>query len=343
MRRCRAADVADVLAFLHTFWKPGHIFTVQRSLFDWQYASRDHPGEYSMAIARRNADDALLGLLGYLPTRHFDPSLAADTTVWLALWKVRDDIAPAGLGLQLVKYVADTEPHTSIGVIGFNPAVRPLYQALGFSVGELQHYVLRNPDMNHVRLATFQHRPLGMIVDRGITAVPADVEHFSELVAGLDLADRDAQAPRKTPAYFLARYLQHPIYRYLCFVVRRAGRPIGLLAMRMATHLGRHALRVVDYIGPADAVDGLGLPVLRQVQALGAEYADVYNWGIEPELFEQAGFSRVDPDGPDVVPDHFEPFEPRNVRILFALKTRQPAVLFKGDSDQDRPNQLGMS
>jgi len=39
------------------------------------------------------------------------------------------------------------------------------------------------------------------------------------------------------------------------------------------------------------------------------------------------------------VPDHFEPFERRNAPIRFALKTDRPAVLFKGDGDQDRPNQ----
>ena len=41
----------------------------------------------------------------------------------------------------------------------------------------------------------------------------------------------------------------------------------------------------------------------------------------------------------DIVPNHFEPFERRNATVRFALKSERPAVLFKGDGDQDRPNQ----
>jgi hypothetical protein len=96
---------------------------------------------------------------------------------------------------------------------------------------------------------------------------------------------------------------------------------------------------VVDFLGPNELVRGLGAIVLAQVRRHGAEYADVHNWGIDAELFDAAGFLRVDPAGGDVVPNHFEPFERRNAPIRFALKSARPAVLFKGDGDQDRPNQ----
>src|SRR5712692_5599584 len=102
IRRCQTADVPDVLAFLDAYWKPGHIFAVERSLFDWQYSRRDQPGEYSIAIARRDADQELLGMLGYIPTRHCDPALSTNNSIWLALWKVRTDVATGGLGLRLL-------------------------------------------------------------------------------------------------------------------------------------------------------------------------------------------------------------------------------------------------
>jgi hypothetical protein len=114
---------------------------------------------------------------------------------------------------------------------------------------------------------------------------------------------------------------------------------VGLLAARVASHGRRQALRVVDFIGADDCVPALGAPILALVRRLGAEYADVHNWGIDPALFEAAGFSRVDPSGPTIVPNHFEPFERRNAPIRFALRSTRPAVLFKGDGDQDRPNE----
>ena len=343
IRRCQTADVPDVLAFLEAHWKPGHIFTRDRELFDWQYARRDRPGEYSIALARRNGDDELVGMLGYLPTRRFDPALANNNAIWLALWKVREDIAAGPIGLQLLNDVTAGEPHASIGVIGFQPAAAAIYSALKFQVGELRHYVLPNPDVSAFELASFERRPNRTVPDTNLTAVAVDDTTFSATVAGLDLGSRNQQLPFKTPAFFRSRYLQHPRYRYETFALRRGDRPIGLLATRVAAHGERRALRVVDYIGADDLVPALGRLILDQVRRHGAEYADILNWGIDSAWFEAAGFSPIDPSGPDIVPNHFEPFERRNAPVRFALKADRPAVLFKGDGDQDRPNQRSVS
>jgi len=282
-------------------------------------------------------------MLGYLPTRRFDPALADHNAIWLALWKVRDDIAAGPIGLQLLNDVTAGEPHASIGVIGFQPAAAAIYSALKFQVGELRHYVLPNPDVSAFELASFERRPNRRVPDTNLTAVAVDDTTFSATVAGLDLGSRNQQLPFKTPAFFRSRYLQHPRYRYETFALRRGDRPIGLLATRVAAHGERRALRVVDYIGADDLVPALGRLILDQVRRHGAEYADILNWGIDSAWFEAAGFSPIDPSGPDIVPNHFEPFERRNAPVRFALKADRPAVLFKGDGDQDRPNQRSVS
>jgi hypothetical protein len=317
IRRCQASDVPDVLTFLDRHWKPRHVFTADRELFDWQYARPDRPG--------------------YLPTRRFDPALAGNNALWLALWKVRDDVA-GPVGLQLLTDVANGEPHTSIGVIGFQPPAAAIYKALKFDVGELRHYVLVNPDVSTFELAVFATPQKRSVPDSELNAVPVDASSFST-TERLDLGTRSALAPQKTAEYFRRRFLLHPRYRYDSFVIQRKGHAIGLLATRVATHGGRRALRVVDYIGPSDAVPGLGRIILDEVRRVDAEYADVLNWGIDPALFSAGGFACIDPRGPDIVPNHFEPFERRNATVRFALKSDRPAVLFKGDGDQDRPNQ----
>ena len=40
----------------------------------------------------------------------------------------------------------------------------------------------------------------------------------------------------------------------------------------------------------------------------------------------------------DIVPNYFEPFLKQNINIDYAFKSKSPYVIFKGDSDQDRPN-----
>jgi hypothetical protein len=338
IRRCQTADVPDVQHFLDAHWKRGHIFSVDRELFDWQYARPDRPGEYAIVLARRDADNAVAGMLGFIPTSRFDPALSGNTAIWLALWRVRDDIATGALGLRLLSDVVDREPHTSIGVIGFQPTVDAIYSALKFQIGELQHYVLPNPDVSTFQLASFARRPARSIPASDVTAERVDEQSLAAATAGLDLGSRAAQLPQKTADYVRERYLRHPRYRYSVFVLRRH-HPIGLLVARVATHGGRRALRLVDYIGPDDAVPSLGALIADEIRRRDCEYADVQNWGIDPSLFEAAGFSRVDPAGPDIVPNHFEPFERRNAPVRFALRASRPTVLFKGDGDQDRPNQ----
>jgi len=96
-----------------------------------------------------------------------------------------------------------------------------------------------------------------------------------------------------------------------------------------------------DHPFPAATDDALACcgPALQLLlEETDAEYADIYNVGIDPELLKRAGFRCVDPDGPEIVPDHFEPFEPRNIRLWYSLKGSSAPVLFKGDADQDRPN-----
>src|SRR5262245_49756056 len=111
IRRCQSSDVPDVLAFLDAHWKPRHIFTSDRGLFDWQYGRPDKPGEYSIVLAQESSG-ALVGMLGYVPTRRFDPALAGNNAIWLALWKVRDDIAAGPVGIRLLTDVTDREPHS---------------------------------------------------------------------------------------------------------------------------------------------------------------------------------------------------------------------------------------
>src|SRR5262245_39300260 len=284
IRRCQSSDVPDVLTFLDRHWKARHVFTADRELFDWQYARPDRPGEYAIALAQNDANGDLVGMLGYLPTRRFDPALAGNNALWLALWKVRDDVT-GPVGLQLLTDVANGEPHTSIGVIGFQPPAAAIYKALKFEVGELRHYVLVNPDVSTFELAVFDNPPKRPVPDSDLTAVRVDSANFSTAADGLELGTRAALAPKKTPEYVRSRFLLHPRYRYDSFVIQREGHAIGFLATRVATHGGRRALRVVDYIGPSEAVPGLGHVVLDEVRRVEAEYADVLNWGIDPALF----------------------------------------------------------
>ena len=318
--RCRPEDIEDVIRFLDQHWKAGHVLTRCRALLDWQHRDRDGGG-YSFVLARRREDHALLGVLGYLATRQFDASLAKDNVVWLTIWKVRDDAGIPGLGLALLQFLTGCEPHAAIGALGLNPGTLPIYRQLGYRVGELDHYVAPASTATNQRLATRR-----LVRD----------DEFQTL----ERLPLRAGVPVKTAEYLRARYARHPVYAYVITALLEDGRPVGVLVTRPAEHDGRRALRIVDFLGSDSLLARTGPVVQGLLADLGADYADVYNTGIDRAVFERAGFRRIDPDGPEIVPDHFEPFERRNVRLWFSLSGAPDAVLFKGDSDQDRPNRV---
>jgi hypothetical protein len=341
--RCGPDDIEDVVRFIDDHWKRGHALVTNRALLDWQH--RNFDGGYSFVVARQSR--VIVGILGYISTMRFDRALAADNVVWLTTWKVRDDAGVAGVGLALLQYLVAQEPHVGIGAIGLNPATRPIYQAFGYRIGELQHYVMPNTTVRRFELAALSPAPAmaparvaenaaGPVTGRSLS----DPHDFEQLI---ELAASTASIPRKTARYVVARYVNHPLYSYRVVALTDVDAVVGLAVTRLAEHDGRKALRIVDFLGNSRLVARIGRVVQSLLQEHDAEYADVYNSGIDPAAFECAGFRRVDPDGSEIVPDHFEPFERRNVRLWFSIKAAGEPVLFKGDADQDRPNVAPMA
>ena len=336
--RCRAEDIEDVIRFLDQYWKAGHVLTTCRPLLDWQHRDPDGGG-YSFVLARRHHDAAVLGILGYVATRRFDRALADDNVIWLTTWKVRDDAGVPGLGLALLQFLTKSEPHVAIGALGLNPATLPIYQALGYRVGDLCHYVRPSTALDRFEIATLRSStaPIGAAIGARLDARRLTRD---EEFRALECVPNRAGVPGKTLEYFRTRYGRHPFYEYVVMALLDAGVPAGVIAARTVEHGGRRAVRIVDFLGARSVLARAGPVVQTLVEELGAEYADVYNTGIECAVFERAGFRRIDPDGAEVVPDHFEPFERRNIRLWFSLKGAADPVLFKGDADQDRPNRV---
>ncbi|MEO8075733.1 MAG: hypothetical protein ABI818_05340, partial [Acidobacteriota bacterium] len=148
--------------------------------------------------------------------------------------------------------------------------------------------------------------------------------------------------PLKSSAYFYNRYLSHPFYDYLVFEARRGGTPVGLVAARVVQHEGSRALRIVDLmLEPAD-VAGLAGPFLDLIVGADCEYGDLLQTGLDDELLQAGGFSRVTPESGVIVPSYFEPFVQQNTEIIACVRDRAaaPFLICKGDGDQDRPNLL---
>src|SRR5690606_16042836 len=105
----------------------------------------------------------------------------------------------------------------------------------------------------------------------------------------------------------------------------------------------RVVLRIVDIVGAVAWLADAGPALRAEVVAADAEYIDLVQWGVDPDLLAAAGFVNPDAHRDLVLPNYFSPFERRNITIGASLRQvgeGSPARMFRADSDQDRPNVL---
>jgi len=339
MKICRAPsqDIPDIMKFLGIHWARSHILSSSRELMHWQHLCHEDEG-CNYIVAREN--DELLGVLGYIPTSHYDPQLKDRDTLWLTTWLVKQDCKVPALGLSLHRYLSETIPHQGIGTVGNNAEVVPLYKALGHDCGELKQYFMLNDELAAFSLARVGIIPEALPPSSESTVDVAELCDPEELTRMIFHIGRRASAlPTKSPGYFARRYLHHPFYTYRVFRLQQQSRNLGLIALRRVSHKGACALRLVDYWG-----DSAGLAASRSflqdfLKNEKAEFIDVYNHGIRSGVFAAAGFHELQTEGL-IIPNYFEPFERKNVRIRYTFKTPQGQgyIFFKADGDQDRPN-----
>ena len=342
VRRCRYDEIPLVMDFIHRHWQAGHALAVSRELMNWQHCAAD--GSCDFLIAVRGPTE-ILGVLGYIASRRFDPALAASNVMWLALWKVIEAAGVAGLGLRMLNVLAKLESHVTLAVNGINAAHPPMYKALRFQTGELKRFYVTSPAAAFKLLQLTHGSMQGLL-----NTLPVPLfgrSRFTKMTAE-DLAELDASqiavnaANPKSPAYFATRFLRHPFYHYRVFLIEGPDHGPALLATRNVQHENAKALRIVDFAGDPAAIASMGSAISALLHEEGAEFADFWQLGLPDEYFASAGFTLLDPDGPVVLPAYFEPFNARNGRMLYALRTSAlgPAVICRADGDQDRPNRL---
>ena len=80
---------------------------------------------------------------------------------------------------------------------------------------------------------------------------------------------------------------------------------------------------------------------LTRIIKFKSEYLDLYSYGIKKEYLNLAGFTNRY-NTKEIIPDHFETFEKKNIDINFAYisRSKKKINLFKGDGDMDRPSKI---
>jgi hypothetical protein len=351
IRFAKILDAPRIVQFLHDYWRSDHIFCTNPELMFWQHKSPTKPDEdITFVIADRMANDGtpeMIAILGFIPFRRFDNSVDW-SELSLAIWKVRNDANSPGLGLLLLKTIQRKLNPKIICAIGISNIVKPIYTALGYRVGALSHYALfPECDSNLSKIAlntpSLAHKivagdPLTSLIPIVGESMPMGVSQ-----AEIDTIAR-SQLPRKSWLYVLNRYVQHPWYQYEIRAIVNNGVLRALIIWRRVQALGSSILRVVDVIGDYNVLAGCGPNLRKEIRAADCEYMDMLLYGIPKNIISDAGFISPDDHMNLILPNYFEPFEQKNINVEVAYRINSAiddskVRLFRGDSDQDRPNQ----
>lgn len=340
IRQPQSSETELVQGFIENHWKKGHALSKSTELLLFQHFDY-RSNLLNFYIALNNETKEIDALFGFIPTSQFDINLDNNGDYWGAIWKRREDIQndeASDIGFSVFLRLFD-EPHFhSFGAIGISKVALRIYKAFNCKVGYLQQYYILNNQMDEFRIAGNVDKKLCEAVEGYIPKRGWSVSELGQQDL-LKININPTYYPIKSVNYLINRYMNHPIYKYDFYGVYKGDKIVTILVARFVKANGAMVIRIVDALGE---LQGTLYESFQEIMhETGAEYVDFMNYGIEDSVFYEMGYRKLDLQGDLVIPNYFEPFEQRNVKIDVAWKADYDNyVVFKGDSDQDRPNIL---
>lgn len=326
---CSTEDLPALRAFIDQHWRKGHILAREQAVLDWYYGTGQGA---SFLLAKR--DGEIFAVLGYIDADRFYPRPPAQSELWLALWKVRDDAAVPGLGLRLILELKKRYPQRPIAVLGMSEAASKIYKLLRYKVRTLDQLFIYNRQIKNFRLLS------GCLPNYRCQTFLVDVRMVNDVVKLLDDAEQISDSRQRGVDYFIHRYLRNPFYRYRLFRIELDAQLCYAIGRVMSAN-GASALRLVDIYGQLPLL-GQALGWFEQhLQRQGLEYMDLYLCSEQSADLQACGFiNRADCTADVIVPNYFEPFLAQNVDLQCAVNREFSGPVFKADGDQERPNFL---
>jgi hypothetical protein len=223
---------------------------------------------------------------------------------------------------------------------GINSTVIKLYHRLGYITGAMEHYYKLN-NCTHYRIAIINDRAA---ISASIVCGDAKLVNFynySDLAKRFDPERYNNRNPYKDAWYLNWRYFDHYKYQYLVFGIDKGKQEIdSLLIGREIECNGAKVLRIVDFIGLDTDLQLTRCAFDQLLENFKYEYIDFYQYGIPESIMNKAGFILKTKESLNIIPNYFEPFEQRNIEILFFHEKCDDFHIYKADGDQDRPNSI---
>lgn len=333
IRFCKRNEVELLQKFIREDWKSDHILGHNKQLLDFQHLDVNND-RYNFVVGYNQTTGIFDAILGFIPLGHFDPALYQSRHIWLAIWKlVKLRAENLGLGMSLLEYLKEQHSPLTIGAIGINKDVSMIYRMFGYRVGVLHHYYIANSQKKEFRVIINPELHESAHTDTS----EFQFQQVEDPVMLEPLFEKNY--PNKSAVYYQKRYLEHPIYHYQIVGIKKGGVFFAGFVVRRIEILGARVLRIVDFCGNISDIGNISSEWQKILQNEDAEYIDFLCGELDQNAITNMGFYLLTDEM--VLPNYFEPFEQRNVHIMYAHNVRNGHYqMFKGDSDQDRPNIL---
>lgn len=326
IRQANKSDIKPIMRFIDEHWKKDHILSCNLDFFNYEFVI-DEKVNFIISIDHNKIN----GILGFI---NYGGEIA---DVFTVMWKTLKT-SPLLVGKKLYDFLI-SQNFNSISSVGVNDSVLHYYKYMGFNVGTMNHWYRLNTNLNYsIALIIVREIPIYLTsIDYNVYKI----ENPNILVEIIQLINLKytTNTTHKDVNYFLKRYFYHPIYQYNCYFVKSNFTNQNLvIVIRVETYNGHNVIRIIDMLGDYDLLAHLGCWIDELLQHFNAEYIDLYEFGIGSHILTDCGFKNVS-DTKNIIPNYFSPFVQKNIKLNF-VTTKQKAVFFKGDGDQDRPNQV---
>jgi len=325
------ADIGIVTKFIDEHWKPGHILTRDRELFEYLYLEKN--GRLNFVIAIDEHSGEMVAMLGYIPT---DKS---HSRIGLSMWMSRPDatIRQRKVGLSVLRFLINEVKPKRIFSSGIGPDTKIVYEFLGYFCDRMDHFVLVNNQIDEFRIIKNPPRSIfdQLISDSSfgslsVVSTEKDLRHA--------LSDFEFDLNPKDADYFCHRYLSHPRFKYEIRKVLVDGVVTGVIVFRRSFALNRSCIRIIDVIGGEESLRLATKSLTCEMITNGDEYIDLLCWGLNSDHVQETGFFDRREFVDCIVPDYFSPFLQSNSDCWLFTNSPSSEKIFKGDGDQDRPN-----
>ena len=327
-RRAMYDDADELMRFIADEWpKKNHIFAINKDFFLYEFQDGDL---LNFVIAVNKSTNEIDGMFGFYPASDIKEKL----DIWTCMWLTRRKGSTPFLGLEILKRMKSIVNYRYLTGVGTDPKT-----AMPLAMGKANHYGFK---FKHFYMISEQTEYKISIIKslptpKKPTGTPPATLALIKSVNELSDSSKNAfgfSIPLKNEWYINKRYFCHPIYEYLVWEIISENEN-GILVGREIQQNGTRILRIVDFIGSPELLDGLFDEFFALKQ--NYEYIDFYVHGVDDIHIMNAGFTLKTEDDGNVIPHYFEPFIQSNIDV-YGTSEIPNVRMCKADADLDRPN-----